>query len=185
MKLFIPEIKTTIKLTKDWTFTLYPEYRNTTLGELFGHYIIYNYSTRTYQWVNKMDVPPMRKQDFNIQYPSRDSFRKYEDYQKAIKQAEDSCPEYISWCKDNVIHRYESEEKGKNEICITLPAGTILIVDRVYIRKGLKDYSSLSFIVKNLGEVTISNYNNKKKKVTTQRFWAKLEDCNNIEGDFS
>lgn len=49
----------------------------------------------------------------------------------------------------------------------TFPKDTILKVDRIYIRKGAEDFSSLTFYV------TI----NKK----AYRFWAKLEDVNNIE----
>lgn len=50
---------------------------------------------------------------------------------------------------------------------ITLPADTILRVDRIYIRKGNKEYSSMSFWIKN-GEYKGA------------RFWAKLEECNQI-----
>lgn len=49
----------------------------------------------------------------------------------------------------------------------TFPKDTILKVDRIYIRKGAEDFSSLTFYV------TI----NKK----AYRFWVKLKDVNNIE----
>ena len=50
---------------------------------------------------------------------------------------------------------------------VTLKAGTLLQVDRIYIRKGNSDYSSLSFYIKN-GEYKGA------------RFWAKLKDVNEI-----
>jgi hypothetical protein len=62
-----------------------------------------------------------------------------------------------------------------------MPAGTILSVDRIYIRKGNEDYSSLSF---NIIKTTIKRIMNKKEGGTfkgRRRFWAKLADCNNIE----
>ena len=52
--------------------------------------------------------------------------------------------------------------------CI-LPEHTILKVDRIYIRKGAKDFDSVSFFADIPGQ---------KKRV---RFWAKLDEVNNIE----
>ena len=74
-----------------------------------------------------------------------------------------------------------------DSIPATIPQGAILKVDRIYIRKGLDDFSSLTFLWK--GEATdpmASRYtwrrdNDKKKRRRPVRFWAKLEDVNNIE----
>lgn len=52
----------------------------------------------------------------------------------------------------------------------TLAAGTVLTVDRIYIRKGAADFSSVSF--------RASLPAGKKHKAV--RFWAKLEDVNEI-----
>jgi len=54
---------------------------------------------------------------------------------------------------------------------VSLPEGTLLTVDRIYIRQGMKEYSSVTFrsILKGI-----------KKK---PRFWAKLGDVNNIQFD--
>lgn len=51
---------------------------------------------------------------------------------------------------------------------VTLPVDTILTVDRIYIRQGKSEYSSVTFrsIIEGV-----------KKK---PRFWAKLEDVNRI-----
>lgn len=62
---------------------------------------------------------------------------------------------------------------GKGPKQTVLPAGTVLTVDRIYIKKGLREYNSLTFMVKKAPFV-------KKGKV---RFWAKLGDVNNIEFD--
>ena len=67
----------------------------------------------------------------------------------------------------------------------TIPAGAILKVDRVYIRKGSKDYSSITFLWK--GEAlpakieTYSDGSTGKVPRIPVRFWAKLADVNNIE----
>ena len=51
---------------------------------------------------------------------------------------------------------------------VALPAKTVLTVNRIYIRQGAEDYSSITFWAKIPGM---------KKKI---RFWAKLSDVNNI-----
>src|SRR5688500_6976739 len=49
----------------------------------------------------------------------------------------------------------------------TMPKGTNLIVDRIYIRKGGEDFESITFRATNLpGSKSV-------------RFWAKLEDVRN------
>lgn len=65
-----------------------------------------------------------------------------------------------------------SEPKPEQKYSITIPKKTILRIDRIYVRKGASNYSSLSFIIDS-GEW---------KKC---RFWAKLFDVNNIEFDYN
>lgn len=59
-------------------------------------------------------------------------------------------------------------EEDRYIIC-TLPKDTILRVDRIYIRKGAREFDSVSFFADVPGH---------KKRV---RFWAKLDDVNEIE----
>jgi len=49
---------------------------------------------------------------------------------------------------------------------LTLPAGTLLSVDRLYIRKGQSGFDSITFRVL------------KGSAIPTGRFWAKLDDVN-------
>lgn len=79
---------------------------------------------------------------------------------------------------------YWSPEYGA--IPCTIPAGAVLKIDRVYIRKGSKEYSSITFLWK--GEslpAKLEQYweGGESYKVPRQpiRFWAKLKDVNNIE----
>jgi hypothetical protein len=64
--------------------------------------------------------------------------------------------------------------KDANEPVI-LPVGTVLRVDRIYIRNGAQDYSSISFYAEGI------RGNGGLDKPKNSRFWAKLLDCNNIE----
>lgn len=56
---------------------------------------------------------------------------------------------------------------------ITLPAGTSLTIDRIYIRKGASAFDSVTF---NL----INHPGKSKKGFGRVRFWAKLDDVNRI-----
>lgn len=62
-----------------------------------------------------------------------------------------------------------SGQRCKN---VTLNAGTILKVDRIYIRKGKSDYSSITFVL-----TKTTQFKTKNKP----RFWVKLDDVNKIE----
>lgn len=54
-------------------------------------------------------------------------------------------------------------------IDISLPAGTELNLDRIYVRKGKQDFDSVSFFIKNCPTKGIKG-----------RFWVKLEDANKL-----
>lgn len=111
MKMYIPALGDHLKLTADWTFRLYHEYRNETLFEMFG--------------------------------------LKYEGRSYGAPQA------YTT---------------------VTLAAGTELGIDRIYIRRGNKEYDSITFNV--LGAKMEKGRFGAKSRV---RFWAKLAAVNTIE----
>lgn len=61
---------------------------------------------------------------------------------------------------------------------LTLPAGTLLTIDRIYIRKGQQAFDSITFWLKaKQAPVTINGRLLKK----SLRFWAKLDDVNTIQ----
>lgn len=62
----------------------------------------------------------------------------------------------------------------------TLPAGTILKVDRLYIRKGASDFSSVTFFIEETGHPDLQPQGKSKKR---KRFFAPLPDVNTIEFD--
>jgi len=118
MKLFIPEIGTTLQLAAPWTFSLHCESRNSSLFPLVG----------------------FTDEDLRLIY---------------------------------TVNPPKS---------LTLPAGTVLTVDRIYIRKGLGEFSSLSFnLVSWPKDAPLPENSRSAIKGKKPRFWAKLEDCNNIE----
>jgi len=74
---------------------------------------------------------------------------------------------------------------------VTVPAGTELIVDRVYIRKGNDEFSSITFVIdQKISAQVREGYSYGGRKVgaptgkvrkTKPRFWVKLSDVNTIE----
>lgn len=57
----------------------------------------------------------------------------------------------------------------------TIPKSTVLTIDRIYIRKGAKEFNSVTFCVNDAKTIF-----GVKGKV---RFWAKLDDVNKMEFD--
>lgn len=68
---------------------------------------------------------------------------------------------------------------------VTFPKGTVLKVDRIYIRKNSKEFDSVSFWIVETSLVTGQATPVPFKKKGTKahgRFWAKLVDVNKIDG---
>ena len=187
MKLYVPEIGDHIRLTKDWTFTLYPEGRNITLANLYG-YRQYTYN----KWLDLSKIEDEPERNYSLNYPSHDEFYKrqsifgrkpsYDDYRKECKRIEDESASYQAYLKAYEDWRERADKLTVENIEVTFPAGTVLAVDRIYIRKGSSDYSSITFYAKGLGESEVTNrWSGRTTKWKAQRFWAKLQDCNQIE----
>jgi len=89
---------------------------------------------------------------------------------------------------DNRSTQYAYRDPYTTVPC-TIPAGAVLKIDRIYVRKGKGDFSSITFLWKGesidprvvqrdpqyWGETIVKI---PRKPV---RFWAKLDDVNNIE----
>lgn len=184
MKLYIPEIGDHIRLTADWTFTLHAESRNTTLAELFG-YRKYGWDS----WLDRSKIEDEPERNYQINYPTEEEFRRgifgrynHETRERAWRKAEEESESYQAYLKAYAEWDSRAKALATEELIITLPIGTILAVDRIYIRKGASDYSSITFYAKNLGTSEVKNiWSGKSTKFKAQRFWAKLSDCNKIE----
>ncbi|CAG9229294.1 hypothetical protein [Burkholderia vietnamiensis] len=61
---------------------------------------------------------------------------------------------------------------------VTIPAGALMTIDRIFIRKGAADFDSVTFWLKAKSKPVTINGRLVKKSV---RFWAKLDDVNAIE----
>jgi hypothetical protein len=185
MKLYIPEIGDVLRLSSDWTFDLHAENRNVALGLLHGYYYTYRSG-----WIQSSKLQPMREIPAVV-YPDRDDpafknfFGKFDwqAYDNACRKTNDESPEVIQWRADWNEWLVKADSCGVSKFSVTIPAGTTLKVDRIYIRKGASDYSSITFFAEGLGEVEVTQgWSNKKKvKKKALRFWAKLSDCNEIE----
>jgi hypothetical protein len=161
MKLYVPEIGDHLRLTSDWTFNLHEEYRNKSLWDL-------------YDCDNDPEVAAQKAES--------------EDVLQEMNAIRDKWrwPGSFNWHYNNNVPRDPADVErlevltGRfNEIrdsasIVTIPAGSVLSIDRIFIRKGMDDWSSLTFYLKEHPDHIF------KKK---PRFWAKLADCNNIEFD--
>ena len=67
---------------------------------------------------------------------------------------------------------------------IAFPAGTVLQVDRIYIRQGVKDFNSVTFRVVSSPDVRLMPPRKGGKAVSGgkgKRFWVKLQHVNGTE----
>lgn len=77
-----------------------------------------------------------------------------------------------------------------------LPKGSVLIVDRIYIRKGAEDFDSITFLLEGVktkartvrrtavavGAGTSESFEyDQKKPSRTVRFWVKLAEANTLD----
>jgi len=146
MQLYIPEIGDHIRLMRDWTFSLYDESRNDGLQTLV---------------------------DFETQPSVIEQKTNREKYYAILRDLQDSYRRNTIWSAEDTekYHKYRELADVPIFCPVTLPESTVLSVDRIYIRKGASEYSSISFYLKSHPHISL------KKK---PRFWAKLDDCNNI-----
>lgn len=155
--LFIPPLQSEIILAEPWNFTLYPEDRNSSLvKEMFPAiepervYVPYG----NYYFISKKGNEDLRR------ITNGESLSNFQDRNNALNDCRARREEFISSLEENV-------DIFKTINC-TLEAGTKLVVDRIFIRRGSKDYDSVTFWIKK---------NNKR----VARFWAKLDEVNQIK----
>jgi hypothetical protein len=151
MRMFIPEIGTRLTLEQDWTFMLHEEYRNASIWDKL-----------------KAADPDTFAEIKRRSDEEKDKFFAFRDMPQRFGTREEQ--EKFDADRTAQLQLWQDQERVE----VTLPAGTVLTLDRLYIRKGASGYSSASF---NLNETTHEALNIRGKK----RFWAKLHDVNRIE----
>lgn len=72
----------------------------------------------------------------------------------------------------NSKYRWDRYERISGAVEFALPAGTSLTVDRIYVRKGVDAYDSVTFVLRK------GDHGSDKK--VYGRFWVKLGDVNRI-----
>lgn len=170
MNIFIPDIGTKLTLTRPWTFDLWFEHRNEGLIEKellaagFDNTPTFHEPTtgkdrfgNPFTWTNPPTIP-MRTLMWGGRF-HRDRKETKAELEKARAVMGDR------FILDDV-----------NGIITTLPKGSVLTVDRIYIRKGqgYGKFSSISFYL------TLPQKSKQKGRL---RFWAKLKDVNTIVAD--
>ena len=142
--MFIPEIGSKIKLTKDWTFMLYAEYRNKRFFETLGP-----------QEALKLKTKTVAQQYYGTEVDATGKLTQRADFTSKV---------YLT----------------------TISKNSILQVDRIYIRKGIEGFSSITFLLLDTSDPRFAKSDkmvpfSKSKQTSKARFWAKLEDVNAIE----
>lgn len=148
-KLFIPNLGTLLMLAEDWTFKLYFEHRNNSMLEAFGA------KKGRYWWRNDQIGPD----DFvDGKIPAI-------EYEKAMSD-EELADAYKSYRATN--------SRDNPFIRVTLPKGTQLKIDRIYVKRGAESFSSITFRTTKISP---------DKRFTGKRFWVKLREANEIVAD--
>jgi hypothetical protein len=164
-KLFIPYIGSVFVLTEDWAFQLHFEGRNKLLQALC----------------------PSPRPDKPVKYGPAADYIERNAYWDAYNNHKNHGMNPRDWEGSNRlrIEKAMTEDelalasrtfrstrrKDRYYVAATLPAGTPLRVDRVYIRRGIDAYSSLTYgITRECSD----------KKIRGKKFWASLKDVNTI-----
>lgn len=153
-RLFVPEIGFEFTLAENWKFKLFYEHRNEELWNALG-------CGNHPEAVSAKAIYDFFETKFNelVRIRSRT-----DAIQRDINIAHDGM-------NKNRVYGVET----------ILPAGTRLKLDRIYIRKGKEDFSSLSFYIEDSPDARIAKGKAKGFKKGRMRFWARLDDCNRIE----
>ncbi len=174
-KLFIPELGTVLTLAADWTFPLYEEDRNESLWNIFD-----------------ADNDPVVKLYHKVELAASDATvaaragrDKYFEDSKRVNFF-DSNKRVLTWDDYLSSDAYKEEIRANRvfsevtavppSINITIVKGTELKLDRIYVRKGASEYSSLTFSIVSSPDSKLTVAKGKKP-----RFFAKLQDCNEME----
>jgi len=91
---------------------------------------------------------------------------------KCVEAISQSAKRYNWECRRSGQSHFQMPDWG----IVTLPVDTVLTVDRIYIRKGLNEFDSVSFII---NKTTCSDERIAKSGPMV-RFWVKLEEFNGL-----
>lgn len=182
--LYIPEIGTELTLADDWTFTLHAEDRNETLAAAFGYALNGYNNFSDYEKLAEIQAK-IDDAESRIVWPDEDNLPRklVESYNSRKQREQDFLENQEAYIEYNALRDQKLMLPKIDCAEVTIPAGFVLKVDRIYIRKGISYYSSLTFFVKDFKEIKTIRQKSwcRSRKVKSLRFWAKLEDCNKIK----
>lgn len=153
--MYVPDIGDTIELMEDWPFKLHFEDRNMDLWCALKGYDSKRLESHYMCGVCK------KCPDYGPQYKG---------------DCTDFCAcASMSWANRPRGFFYEGKLVATEAEEVVLPRETQLKVDRIYIRKGASDYSSITFYI-----MKSPLFEKKTKSKSKGRFWAKLDDVNKM-----
>lgn len=162
----IPTIGDRVELSVDWTFPLFEERRNKPLFKVVApekkitEYHMETLSYEEFHAANPTPNAPPRAKPFGDNPENLrqlwDEYKKTDEWRNHIR---------LYWEANNAFQL-------KNSISVTLPAGTCLEVDRIYIRQKSGEFDSVTFKIRA----------DRKSPYNNVRFWVKRSDANNIVG---
>jgi len=193
-QLYIPEIGDEFELTKPWSFILHQEHRNDDLWSALdadNHALLKPFLAirePALAEIKEIEARMVEKTEtyrsnFGYGFGDGTRTRTFKDYATKEDKARYDELRTIAWGWNDSYIGWDGEPMGWNDrrIPVTFPKGTQLKVDRIYIRKGASDFSSLSFYVIASSIAAIMPVENQKGfKKGKKRFWAKLADVNKI-----
>lgn len=166
--LWIPALGTRLKLAEDWAFPLHNEYRNEDVVKALVEPT----------FVTMRDV--WRKDDADRVLEEKPVyFRNFKVLGPAPDQEIWDCRQggYVKVPTVEISYEVDRYPEVTN---VTIPAGTVLIVDRIYIRKGLEEFNSVTFRIDDCPDDRLRPKKRKGQFKGQARFWAKLKDVNGI-----
>ena len=86
--------------------------------------------------------------------------------------------------KDKFGKQKRRRYNGLQDTDTTLPAGTVLRVDRIYIKKNQGDYDSVTFVCESIPGRENAKLMSGKSAKTFGRFWSALNEANGIVGSW-
>jgi hypothetical protein len=172
LKLCIPPLGALIRLSEEWGFRLYFEDRNATLlaALLDGSKKIVVPAGKFKPWTGVGAEPiwhTKQREDWSV------LFARFKDAGFTIRRSEKP--------QEPATEVYKSflTQIPLPYIDASLPPGTVLAFDRYYIRQGAEAFDSLTFKIEKCDDLRKPAGG----KAVVRRFWARLQDVNNIEGE--
>lgn len=165
----IPEIGDELIVAEDIEVPIVPERRNESVVE--GYHLGRKTGTYDEVWIkNTLRRPLYNTYDFPIieRYVKKFFGEPEEEYYRKQMKIREASSAYQRYMKDLEVYEEHAKTEYLSVYKLLLVKGTKLKVDRIYIRKGASDYSSVSFFLHD---------GSKKRK----RFFLKLSDVTKIK----